>query len=53
MERSINAMDLHWHPEHFTCDSCNKQLAGNSFVKRNDRPWCRDCHQRTKVQGTF
>jgi hypothetical protein len=51
MERSVNAMNLHWHPGCFSCGDCGKALAGTSFVKRNDQPFCRECSQRNKVQG--
>jgi len=48
--RCINALDLKWHPEHFTCDECGNQLAGTSFVKRLGRPHCKPCAQKLKQQ---
>jgi len=47
--RCINALDLKWHPEHFTCDECGEPLAGTSFVKRHGRPYCKPCNQKLKT----
>ena len=49
--RCINGLDLKWHPEHFTCDECGQQLAGNSFVKKFGRPYCKSCSAKLKQLG--
>lgn len=52
-ERCIDALDLKWHHDHFCCDSCGKSLAGGSFVKRGDRPFCKECSNKLKNTGMF
>ena len=42
-DKCITALDMKWHAEHFTCDSCGVQLAGGSYVKRHDGPICKNC----------
>ena len=44
-------MGLTWHAHHFTCEGCAKPLAGTSFVKRDGRPYCKDCNAKFKSQG--
>ena len=51
MERVVTALDLKWHSHHFTCDLCGIALAGTSYFKRNDRPFCKDCNTKLKLQG--
>lgn len=48
--RFVNALDLKWHPEHFTCEACGTGLAGTSFVKRMGRPYCKPCVTALKEQ---
>ena len=50
--RCLNALDLKWHPEHFTCDECGDSLAGSSFFKRLGRPFCKPCNEKLKQTGT-
>jgi len=38
----ISALDKNWHPEHFTCHSCNKSLNGN-FFDTDKGILCTDC----------
>ncbi|KAM9005078.1 four and a half LIM domains protein 5 isoform X1 [Sarcophilus harrisii] len=35
--------DEPWHKECFLCTGCNKQLFGESFVSKDDHPYCQDC----------
>lgn len=35
-----------WHRECFTCTHCNKNLAGQRFTSRDDKPCCADCFGR-------
>lgn len=50
MGRCVTALDMKWHPEHFTCDMCGSALAGTSFVKRLGRPYCKDCVVKLREQ---
>jgi predicted RNA-binding Zn-ribbon protein involved in translation (DUF1610 family) len=50
--RCLNALDLKWHPDHFTCDECGQTLAGSSFFKRLGRPFCKPCNEKLKQRGT-
>lgn len=50
--RCLNALDLKWHPDHFTCDECGVALAGSSYIKRLGRPYCKPCNERLKARGT-
>eukprot|EP01121_Diplochlamys_sp_Union-15-3_P003646 TRINITY_DN13588_c0_g1_i1.p1 TRINITY_DN13588_c0_g1~~TRINITY_DN13588_c0_g1_i1.p1 ORF type:complete len:361 (+),score=45.98 TRINITY_DN13588_c0_g1_i1:35-1117(+) len=36
----LNAMNTHWHPEHFNCNSCNKSLVGGIFFEVRGMPFC-------------
>ncbi|KAI9205477.1 uncharacterized protein BJ171DRAFT_61645 [Polychytrium aggregatum] len=42
------ALDMKWHPEHFTCEGCSKLLAGSGFLKYKGKPYCKPCHQKAK-----
>ncbi|XP_007484405.1 four and a half LIM domains protein 5 isoform X2 [Monodelphis domestica] len=33
-----------WHRECFLCNGCKKQLFGEKFVCKDERPYCRDCY---------
>ncbi|KAI9104817.1 hypothetical protein DFS34DRAFT_214499 [Phlyctochytrium arcticum] len=46
--KCLTALDMKWHPEHFTCDQCGKPLAGTTFVKKNNKPYCKPCVERLK-----
>ncbi|GAM28838.1 hypothetical protein SAMD00019534_120140 [Acytostelium subglobosum LB1] len=41
-------MDRAWHVEHFTCNSCSKQI--QSFLVHNDQPYCEECYDRSFVE---
>lgn len=47
-EKLVSALDLKFHADHFTCEECGKALVGTSFIKRNDRPYCRECNSTLK-----
>ncbi|CAI9738390.1 planar cell polarity 3-A-like isoform X2 [Octopus vulgaris] len=36
--------DIPWHRECFTCSKCNKNLAGEKFTSREEKPYCADCY---------
>ncbi|XP_052802638.1 leupaxin-like isoform X2 [Mya arenaria] len=41
--RCITAMYKKFHPEHFVCAFCLKQLNKGTFKEQNDRPYCHPC----------
>uniref|UniRef100_A0AC35TRK6 Paxillin n=1 Tax=Rhabditophanes sp. KR3021 TaxID=114890 RepID=A0AC35TRK6_9BILA len=45
--RCISAMGLKFHPEHFTCSYCNRQLTKGTFKESAGKPFCHKCYQKT------
>ncbi|XP_072289341.1 paxillin isoform X2 [Eucyclogobius newberryi] len=41
--RCITAMAKKFHPEHFVCAFCLKQLNKGTFKEQNDKPYCHGC----------
>ncbi|TRY88753.1 hypothetical protein DNTS_029678 [Danionella cerebrum] len=41
--RCITAMSRKFHPEHFVCAFCLKQLNKGTFKEQNDKPYCQGC----------
>uniref|UniRef100_A0A8C7S1C3 Paxillin n=2 Tax=Oncorhynchus mykiss TaxID=8022 RepID=A0A8C7S1C3_ONCMY len=41
--RCITAMGRKFHPEHFVCAFCLKQLNKGTFKDQNDKPYCQGC----------
>ncbi|XP_032803038.2 paxillin isoform X2 [Petromyzon marinus] len=41
--RCISAMAKKFHPEHFVCAFCLKQLNKGTFKEQNDKPYCQPC----------
>ncbi|XP_044529777.1 paxillin [Gracilinanus agilis] len=41
--RCITAMAKKFHPEHFVCAFCLKQLNKGTFKEQNDKPYCQKC----------
>jgi LIM and senescent cell antigen-like-containing domain protein 1/2 len=47
--KCVNALDQKWHVEHFvwyillTSQHCERPLVGTNFVKKDDRPYCKQC----------
>jgi len=41
--RCITAMYKKFHPEHFVCAFCLKQLNKGTFKEQKDRPYCHPC----------
>lgn len=39
----ITYKDSPWHRECFTCCGCNRQLTGEKFTSRDEKPYCADC----------
>eukprot|EP01133_Synstelium_polycarpum_P004360 gene4360-5092_t len=38
--RSVTALGKVWHPEHFTCTTCQVPFAGSSFREHGGKPYC-------------
>lgn len=36
----VNALNMQWHPEHFTCASCDAELGQVTYYESNGRPYC-------------
>ena len=47
--RCITAMFKKFHPDHFVCTYCLKQLNKGTFKEQNDKPYCHVCFE--KVYG--
>ncbi|XP_041094667.1 LOW QUALITY PROTEIN: transforming growth factor beta-1-induced transcript 1 protein-like [Polyodon spathula] len=41
--RCITAMGTKFHPEHFVCAFCLKQLNKGTFKEQGDKPYCHSC----------
>uniref|UniRef100_V9L321 Paxillin-like protein n=1 Tax=Callorhinchus milii TaxID=7868 RepID=V9L321_CALMI len=41
--RCVSALGRRFHPEHFVCAFCLKQLSNGVFVEKNDKPYCHGC----------
>ncbi|XP_077631743.1 filamin-binding LIM protein 1 isoform X2 [Crocuta crocuta] len=46
-EVAVEAMKRQYHPRCFTCRTCRRQLAGQSFYQKDGRPLCESCYQDT------
>lgn len=44
--RCITAMFRKFHPEHFVCSFCLKQLNKGTFKEQSDKPYCHECFDR-------
>ncbi|XP_050714328.1 paxillin-like isoform X10 [Eriocheir sinensis] len=44
--RCITAMCRKYHPEHFVCSFCLKQLNKGTFKEQNDKPYCHACFDK-------
>lgn len=44
--RCITAMFRKFHPEHFVCSFCLKQLNKGTFKEQNDKPYCHSCFEK-------
>ena len=40
------AMGHSWHPEHFVCTSCHKQLQNTMFVFEEESIFCESCYEK-------
>ncbi|XP_004850403.1 filamin-binding LIM protein 1 isoform X13 [Heterocephalus glaber] len=46
-ELAVEAMRKQYHAQCFTCRTCHRQLAGQSFYQKDGRPLCEPCYQDT------
>ncbi|XP_026329283.1 paxillin isoform X2 [Hyposmocoma kahamanoa] len=44
--RCITAMFRKFHPEHFVCAFCLRQLNKGTFKEQNDKPYCHTCFEK-------
>jgi len=44
--RCITAMGRKYHPEHFQCSFCLKQLNKGTFKEQLDKPYCHECFDK-------
>ncbi|CAG9860622.1 unnamed protein product [Phyllotreta striolata] len=44
--RCVTAMFRKFHPEHFVCAFCLKQLNKGTFKEQNDKPYCHNCFDK-------
>lgn len=44
-ELAVEAMKRQYHAQCFTCRTCRRQLAGQSFYQKDGRPLCEPCYQ--------
>lgn len=44
--RCVLALDKHFHPEHFACAECRRQVTRATYKEVGGRPLCQKCAQR-------
>jgi len=44
LDKCISALDNTWHPEHFLCKGCGKQLGEEGFHEKGDSAYCKTCY---------
>lgn len=46
LTKVLDALGRQWHPEHFTCASCEMELSNTTYYESNGRPYCeKDYHE--------
>lgn len=46
LAKVVTALGRQWHPEHFTCASCDVELGQTTYYESNGRPYCeKDYHE--------
>lgn len=46
LAKVLDALGQQWHPEHFTCASCDMELSNTTYYESNGRPYCeKDYHE--------
>ncbi|EGF79458.1 hypothetical protein BATDEDRAFT_12220 [Batrachochytrium dendrobatidis JAM81] len=41
--KCVSALDAKWHIEHFNCENCGRPLVGSTFIRKDDKPYCKVC----------
>nr|XP_057928984.1 leupaxin isoform X1 [Doryrhamphus excisus] len=47
--RCVSALDSKFHPEHFVCAFCLRQLSQGIFKEHKGKPYCSACHNKLFV----
>jgi paxillin len=42
--KAVSFAEKKYHPEHFRCAYCKKNLVGEAYLKQNGKPYCKKCH---------
>ncbi|XP_076364659.1 paxillin-like [Tachypleus tridentatus] len=42
----VSAINQKYHPEHFVCHYCQKQLTTSNFKEKQEKPYCVECFQK-------
>lgn len=46
LTKVMNALGRQWHPKHFTCATCDVELAEVTYYENNGKPYCeKDYHE--------
>lgn len=40
----VHALGKKYHPEHFFCSVCQKEIGNETFVERNEKVYCENCY---------
>ena len=49
--KCVGALGQRFHPEHFTCSNCNKQLNYKNFKELDNKGHCQKCYE--KIHPSF
>lgn len=44
--RCVTALSRKYHPEHFVCAYCTKQISKSIFKERDNKPYCHTCFEK-------
>ncbi|MEQ2211371.1 hypothetical protein XENOCAPTIV_028127, partial [Xenoophorus captivus] len=44
--RCVSALDRRFHPEHFVCAFCLRQLNHGIFKEQKEKPYCTVCYNK-------
>jgi paxillin len=48
VDKCITAGEKQYHPQHFTCTGCGKNLTGQPYKLDDGEIWCNDCKESRK-----
>ncbi|KHN85552.1 LIM domain-containing protein unc-97 [Toxocara canis] len=52
-ERSVFALEKHWHLDHFLCAKCEKPFYGSKYYERRERAYCECCYKKVFADECF